>query len=117
MFSSIDPVSTSIVSHSLELEWEDTLFTNRWARHCGTSRLQRRLGVDTGNCCRSGGCCGCSCCCGGGGSCRDHKWYGGFDWDAMKNGTLDAPYKPVVKSKKDIANFSARKEDMPRQIE
>merc|ERR1719394_1650487 len=70
MFSSIDPVSTSIVSHSLELEWEDTLFTNRWARHCGTSRLQRRLGVDTGNCCRSGGCCGCSCCCGGGGSCK-----------------------------------------------
>merc|ERR1719270_2962988 len=62
MFSSIDPVSTFIVSHSLELEWEDTLFTNRSARHCGTSRLQRRLGVDTGNCCRSGGCCGCSCC-------------------------------------------------------
>lgn len=48
---------------------------------------------------------------------KNHKWYQGFDWDAMKAGTLDAPYKPVVKSKKDIANFSARKEDMPRQIE
>jgi serine/threonine protein kinase len=48
---------------------------------------------------------------------KDHKWYGGFDWGAMTNLTMDAPYKPVVKSKKDIANFSARKEDMPRQIE
>jgi len=47
-----------------------------------------------------------------------HKWYQDFDWDAMKNLTLEPPYRPVVKSKKDIANFSnARKEDMPRQIE
>lgn len=45
------------------------------------------------------------------------KWYTGFDWDSMKACTLEPPYKPVVKSKKDIANFSARKEDMPRQIE
>merc|ERR1719270_2592335 len=57
MFSAIDPVSTSIVGHSLELEWEDTLFANRWTRNCGTSRLQRRLGVDTGNCCGGGGSC------------------------------------------------------------
>jgi CRP-like cAMP-binding protein len=48
---------------------------------------------------------------------RDHAWYKGFNWDEMKGLTLDPPYKPVVKSKKDIANFSARKEDMPRQIE
>merc|ERR1712232_948847 len=48
---------------------------------------------------------------------EDHKWFSGFDWDAMFNCTIDVPYKPVVKSKKDIANFSARKEDMPRQIE
>lgn len=48
---------------------------------------------------------------------KDHKWYGGFDWDQMMAVALEAPYKPVVKSKKDIANFSARKEDMPRQIE
>jgi len=45
------------------------------------------------------------------------KWYEGFDFDTMFNGKLEAPYKPVVKSQKDIANFSARKEDMPRQIE
>lgn len=48
---------------------------------------------------------------------REHKWYSGFEWEALKNSTMEAPYKPVVKSKKDIANFCARKEDMPRQIE
>eukprot|EP00747_Dinoflagellata_sp_TGD_P102343 gnl/TRDRNA2_/TRDRNA2_168640_c6_seq3.p1 gnl/TRDRNA2_/TRDRNA2_168640_c6~~gnl/TRDRNA2_/TRDRNA2_168640_c6_seq3.p1 ORF type:complete len:829 (-),score=222.16 gnl/TRDRNA2_/TRDRNA2_168640_c6_seq3:147-2273(-) len=48
---------------------------------------------------------------------KDHKWYSGFDWEGMKNLSLDAPYKPAVKSKKDIANFSARKEDLPPMIE
>jgi len=48
---------------------------------------------------------------------KSHKWFEGFDWDAMFAFTLAAPYKPVVKSKKDLANFSARKEDMPKQLE
>jgi len=49
---------------------------------------------------------------------REHRWYAGnLDWEQMKEMKVDPPYKPVVKSKKDIANFSARKEDMPRQIE
>jgi cGMP-dependent protein kinase len=48
---------------------------------------------------------------------RSHKWYAGHDWEKHSQQELEAPYKPVVKSKKDIANFSARKEDMPRQIE
>jgi serine/threonine protein kinase len=48
---------------------------------------------------------------------KEHKWYSGFDWESFTKLTMEAPYKPVVKSKKDIANFSARKEDMPRQIE
>jgi serine/threonine protein kinase len=50
---------------------------------------------------------------------KKHAWFtqnNAFDWTAMKGGTLDAPYKPKVKSKKDIANFSARKEDMPPQV-
>jgi len=46
-----------------------------------------------------------------------HKWFADFDWAAMKSLTLAAPYKPVVKSKRDLANFSARKEDAPRQLE
>jgi len=48
---------------------------------------------------------------------REMKWYAGFDWDAMEQLLMEPPYRPVVKSKKDIQNFSARKEDMPRQIE
>merc|ERR1712183_728610 len=48
---------------------------------------------------------------------KSHKWYASFGWDAMEGLRLDPPYKPVVKSKKDIANFSARKEDMPKQLE
>ncbi|CAE8595111.1 unnamed protein product, partial [Polarella glacialis] len=48
---------------------------------------------------------------------KNHKWYQGFDFDGMKALTLTAPYRPVVKSKKDLANFSARKEDMPRQLD
>jgi len=47
---------------------------------------------------------------------KKHSWFTGFDWTAMKNMTLEPPYKPKVKSKKDIANFSARKEDMPPQV-
>mmetsp|Transcript_29925 Transcript_29925/g.75371 ORF Transcript_29925/g.75371 Transcript_29925/m.75371 type:complete len:821 (+) Transcript_29925:91-2553(+) len=45
------------------------------------------------------------------------KWYSDFDWTQMEKGTLEPPYKPVVKAKTDIANFSARKEDMPKHIE
>merc|ERR1719254_103036 len=48
---------------------------------------------------------------------RDCKFYTGFNWKEFIDATLEPPYKPVVKSKKDIANFSARKEDMPKQIE
>jgi len=47
---------------------------------------------------------------------QKHPWYNGFDWEAMKNLTLTPPYLPQVKSKKDIANFSARKEDMPPHV-
>jgi len=48
---------------------------------------------------------------------KTHPWFEGFNWEDMKANKLPAPYKPVVKSKKDLANFSARPEDRPRQIE
>jgi serine/threonine protein kinase len=48
---------------------------------------------------------------------KEAKWYQEFDWAQLEKQSLEAPYKPVVKSKKDIANFSARKEDMPKQFE
>lgn len=47
---------------------------------------------------------------------QQHLWYHGFDWGAMGKLTLPPPYKPHVRNKKDITNFSARKEDMPPQI-
>jgi len=47
---------------------------------------------------------------------QKHGWFSGFDWTAMNNLTLTAPYIPKVKSKKDLGNFSARKEDMPPQV-
>jgi len=48
---------------------------------------------------------------------KEHKWFTNFNWVDFQSLKMAAPYKPVVKSKKDLANFSARKEDMPRQIE
>lgn len=43
-------------------------------------------------------------------------WFAEFNWNEMETFQMDAPYKPTVKSKKDIANFSANKEDMPPQV-
>lgn len=54
---------------------------------------------------------------GGAANVRRHPWYEDFDWAGLAAQTLEPPYKPVVKSERDMANFSARKEDMPRQIE
>jgi len=47
---------------------------------------------------------------------RGHKWYASFDWDKLAACTLDPPYKPQVKSTEDMANFFARKEDMPKSV-
>merc|ERR1719277_1517380 len=54
---------------------------------------------------------------GGTNNIKDEAWYAGFDWVKMQHNTIEPPYKPVVKSKKDIANFSVRPEDMPKQLE
>lgn len=53
---------------------------------------------------------------GGSQNIKNHEWYKGFDWKAMEGMTMEAPYVPATKSKKDMANFSARKEDMPPQV-
>jgi len=47
---------------------------------------------------------------------KTHAWFKKFQWDDMEALKLSPPYKPAVKSSKDIANFSARKEDMPPQV-
>jgi cGMP-dependent protein kinase len=47
---------------------------------------------------------------------KNHKWYQGFDWAGFENLTMEVPYKPPIKDKKDMGNFSASKEDMPPQV-
>jgi len=44
------------------------------------------------------------------------RWYKNFDWAAMENLTLEPPYKPQVKGKTDIANFTASKEHIPKAL-
>jgi len=53
---------------------------------------------------------------GGSNNVKNHEWYKGFDWVEMEGLKMDPPYKPSVRNKKDMANFSARKEDMPPQV-
>eukprot|EP00933_Yihiella_yeosuensis_P042548 TRINITY_DN3716_c0_g1_i1.p1 TRINITY_DN3716_c0_g1~~TRINITY_DN3716_c0_g1_i1.p1 ORF type:complete len:769 (-),score=246.47 TRINITY_DN3716_c0_g1_i1:125-2431(-) len=54
---------------------------------------------------------------GGTANIRTHGWFSDFDWASFESFGMTPPYQPVVKSKKDVANFSARKEDMPPQVQ
>ena len=47
---------------------------------------------------------------------KEHAWYKDFDWEEFEMLKMEPPYKPAVKSKKDIANFSARDADRPPQV-
>lgn len=40
-----------------------------------------------------------------------HKWFSGFDWDALMNKTMDVPIKPEVKNMEDISNFDKYPEE------
>jgi hypothetical protein len=45
---------------------------------------------------------------------KGHRFFKAFDWTALENGSMEAPYKPVVESAKDLSNFvEAHKEDRP----
>jgi len=48
---------------------------------------------------------------------KAHDFYKGFDWHALKNGTMTPPYVPIVKSRKDLTNFKVTEEDKPPFIE
>jgi len=50
---------------------------------------------------------------------RTHKWMATLDWDGLMAdpSIAEPPYKPPFKGPKDISNFNARREDMPRQME
>jgi len=47
---------------------------------------------------------------------KSHKWFDNFNWLEMQALKMEPPYKPVVKSKNDIANFNAQCADMPVQV-
>merc|ERR1719235_2854942 len=47
---------------------------------------------------------------------KKQTWLAEFDWAGLVARTLEPPYKPKVKSATDLANFSAREEDAPRQV-
>lgn len=40
-----------------------------------------------------------------------HKWFSGFDWNALMNKTMNVPIKPEVKNMEDISNFDAYPEE------
>ena len=40
-----------------------------------------------------------------------HKWFSGFDWDALMNKTMNVPIKPKVKSMEDMSNFDSYPSD------
>eukprot|EP00930_Biecheleria_cincta_P050080 TRINITY_DN3525_c0_g1_i1.p1 TRINITY_DN3525_c0_g1~~TRINITY_DN3525_c0_g1_i1.p1 ORF type:complete len:776 (+),score=198.61 TRINITY_DN3525_c0_g1_i1:118-2445(+) len=54
---------------------------------------------------------------GGADNIKKHAWYKGFDWNRFSDLTMDPPYKPSVKSKKDIQNFSAHEDEMPPKVQ
>mmetsp|Transcript_46272 Transcript_46272/g.82175 ORF Transcript_46272/g.82175 Transcript_46272/m.82175 type:complete len:822 (+) Transcript_46272:164-2629(+) len=44
---------------------------------------------------------------------KDHRFFEDFDWKAMEDLTLEPPYVPEVKNKKDLSNF---KRDTPHKM-
>eukprot|EP00929_Paragymnodinium_shiwhaense_P073175 TRINITY_DN3721_c0_g1_i1.p1 TRINITY_DN3721_c0_g1~~TRINITY_DN3721_c0_g1_i1.p1 ORF type:complete len:892 (-),score=213.73 TRINITY_DN3721_c0_g1_i1:158-2833(-) len=51
---------------------------------------------------------------GGTSNLRGHPWYAGLDWAALARQRVDPPFKPKVKSAKDIANFGCSKAHAPK---
>eukprot|EP00928_Gymnodinium_smaydae_P008438 TRINITY_DN13079_c1_g2_i2.p1 TRINITY_DN13079_c1_g2~~TRINITY_DN13079_c1_g2_i2.p1 ORF type:complete len:765 (+),score=210.93 TRINITY_DN13079_c1_g2_i2:93-2387(+) len=47
---------------------------------------------------------------------RKHDWYYRFDWEKYEKGMMEPPYIPVVNGPKDVRNFVARKDDMPKMV-
>jgi len=53
---------------------------------------------------------------GGSDNIKKQAWFSDFSFEDLEKLTAPVPYVPQVKSKKDINNFSASKEDMPPQV-
>jgi len=42
---------------------------------------------------------------------QKHRWFDGFNWENLRNGTLEAPYIPQLKDNTDLKNFEKYDED------
>ena len=49
-------------------------------------------------------------------TCRMLTFLQGFDWDALRNESLEAKHKPVIKNQQDISNFEKIHEEDPSRI-
>jgi len=54
---------------------------------------------------------------GGASNVKGTNWFMDFNWKTMQELTIEPPYKPVVKSKTDLRNFQARRDDQPRHVD
>ncbi|CAG5109480.1 Oidioi.mRNA.OKI2018_I69.chr2.g4012.t2.cds [Oikopleura dioica] len=47
---------------------------------------------------------------------RRHRWYAGFDWEALQNETMIAPHPPKISSFKDCSNFDSFKAESESKV-
>lgn len=47
---------------------------------------------------------------------KAHSFFANLDWEQMAKRQITPPHVPVVKSRKDMSNFGARRSDMPPQL-
>ena len=45
-----------------------------------------------------------------------HKWFSGFDWEALRDRKLQVPYKPTVRSAEDASNFDIYPEEDDTEV-
>jgi len=48
---------------------------------------------------------------------KNHVWFKDFNWKALLDEALEPPYKPVVKNKRDLANFDFDAENLPPVVD
>ena len=53
---------------------------------------------------------------GGTGNINTSKWYIGFCWDALANGSMQSPYVLTVRDNRDTSNFRTKKEYAPPHV-
>lgn len=47
---------------------------------------------------------------------RKHRWFQGFDWDALQAERLTAPHLPEIKNPFDVSNFEKIREEDERKV-